>query len=181
MNDRDTSHPRATENASAQDWLGANQDPDVMLSVPDLGVDKLTLSVEDLQADIDLHARVLDVVELRVGAHVTLGKVELDIENVRAQAMLKVRLDNVVEIVTRVMQAVENNPEIVDRLTRSTGEGPAYVEEGDREEVGEIAQGMPEADTSPIETAYEVGYDETDSDETDSGETDTGEERRPER
>src|SRR4051794_16307912 len=97
MNDGETNRPPALRSATAQDWLGSNQDPDVLLSVPDLGVDKITLKVEDLQADVDLHARVLDLVDLHVGAHVTLGSVELDIENVRAQAMLKVKLDKVAQ------------------------------------------------------------------------------------
>jgi hypothetical protein len=99
--------------ASPQEWLGSNDDPDVMLSVPDLFVGKLTLKVKELRADVDLQARVLDLFDLRVGARVTLGEVELDIENVAAQAMLKVKLDNVAEVVEHVMQAISENPELV--------------------------------------------------------------------
>jgi hypothetical protein len=50
MDDDGTSRPPALEQATAQDWLGSNQDPDVLLSVPDLGVDKITLSVDNLRA-----------------------------------------------------------------------------------------------------------------------------------
>lgn len=160
MNEPGTNRPVATENASAQDWLGSNQDPDVLLSVPDLGVDKITLSVENLVADIDLHAKVLDVVELHVGAHVTLGKVELEIENVRAQAMLKVKLDKVAEIVDRVMQTLDNNPEIITSLTRPVGEGVRQAGMGIREGVREIGHRPGSAEPAEIETVHEVDYDE---------------------
>ena len=33
---------RLLKDATARDWLGANPDPDVMLSVPHLGVDEIT-------------------------------------------------------------------------------------------------------------------------------------------
>ncbi len=79
--------PRAVQEATAEDWLGSNRDPDVLLSVPDLGVDKIRLTVQDLTAHVNLHAKVLDLLELRVGADVALGSVELDIDNVRAQSM----------------------------------------------------------------------------------------------
>ena len=74
-----TNQPAATESASAKNWLGSDQDPDVLLGVPDLGIDKVVLSVKDLVADIDLPARVLDLLDLRVSAHVTFGPVELEI------------------------------------------------------------------------------------------------------
>jgi hypothetical protein len=109
------SHRRTTglETASPQQWLGSNNDPDVMLSVPDLSLGKLTLKVKELRADVDLRARVLDLLDLQVGARVTLGEVELDIENLTAQAMLKVRLDTVAEVVKHVMQTITENPELV--------------------------------------------------------------------
>ncbi|MCW2766477.1 MAG: hypothetical protein JWO11_2436 [Nocardioides sp.] len=110
---RSTGQTTGFERASPQHWLGSNDDPDVMLSVPDLSLGKLTLKVKELRADVDLQARVLDLLDLRVGARVTLGEVELDIENVAAQAMLKVRLDTVAEVVAQVMQAITANPELV--------------------------------------------------------------------
>ncbi|MCW2760518.1 MAG: hypothetical protein JWR85_719 [Marmoricola sp.] len=101
------------EKASPQQWLGSNDDPDVMLSVPDLSLGKITLQVKELRADVDLQARVLDLLDLRVGARVTLGEVDLEIEDVAAQAMLKVKLDTVAEVVAQVMQAITANPELV--------------------------------------------------------------------
>ena len=84
-----------------------------MLSVPELNVDKITLKLKELRADVDLQARVLDLLDLRVGARVTLAEADLDIENLSAQAMLKVRLDKVAEVIEKVMDAITANPELV--------------------------------------------------------------------
>jgi hypothetical protein len=124
MGRTDTSSTLAPlENASAQDWLGTNGDPDVMLSIPNLGVDHIGLTVDNLRAHVELHAKVLDLLELHVGADASIDKVELNIENVRVQAMLKVKLENVVKIVDRVMQTIDNNPEILTNLTAGLGKG----------------------------------------------------------
>jgi len=161
MDDAESSRPRVLEEATAEDWLGSNRDPDVLLSVPDLGVDKITLNVEDLRADVDLHARVLDIVELHVGAHVTLGKVELDIENVRARAMLKVKLDKVAEIIDRVMQTIDTNPELLTTLLAPIGRGIEEIGQGVGDGVREIGEGSTSVDGArQIETARDVEYRE---------------------
>jgi Sec-independent protein translocase protein TatA len=191
MNDSDDNRQRGLEEASAQDWLGANPDPDVLLSVPDLGVDKITLNVDDLQADIDLHARVLEAVEIHVGAQVTLGRVELEIENVHAKAMLKVKLEKVAQIVDRLMRTIDNNPEIITSLTQPVGRGVEELGRRAGEGVREIGKGTSGSqssssdsqgnesvnsrarDPSQVETKHDVTYDEVDKD--------TGEVRHQER
>lgn len=119
-------------NASAEDWLGSNQDPDVLLSVPNLGVDRIKLIVDNVKADVELHAKVLDLVELHVGAKVSIDKVDLEIDNVRVQAMLKVRLDKVAEIVDRLLTALEHNPEILTGVVRelTSSSGTRQLESG---------------------------------------------------
>jgi hypothetical protein len=109
--------------AEPEDWLGSNQDPDVFLSVPNLGVDHIGIKVDNLRAHVELHAKVLDLLELHVGAQVSVETVEIDIENVRVQAILKVKLDKVAEIVDRVMTTIDNNPEILTNLTGGLGRG----------------------------------------------------------
>ena len=69
--------------------------PDVLLDVPVVKVDEIDLEVEDLHAQVAVLAEVRDLVQLSVGADARLGKVELKIEGVEAQALLKARLDNV--------------------------------------------------------------------------------------
>jgi hypothetical protein len=109
--------------ATPQDWLGANQDPDVLLSVPNLGIDRITLKVKNLDAHVELHAKVLDLLELHVGADVGIEEVNLEIDNVRVQAILKVKLEKVVELVDGVVQLLDNHPEIVTNLTAGLGRG----------------------------------------------------------
>jgi hypothetical protein len=79
--------------------------------------------VKNLDAHVELHAKVLDLVELHVGADVKIEEVNLDIDNVRVQAMLKVKLEKVAEILSRVMDTIDKNPEILTNLTAGVGRG----------------------------------------------------------
>jgi hypothetical protein len=116
-----TLHPLAE--ADAADWLGSNQDPDVLLSIPNLGIDRIAVNVENLRAHATLDANVLDIVKLSVGVDVSIDKVEVEIDNVRVQALLKVRLDNVKEIINEVVSLFKEHPEILANLTGGIGEG----------------------------------------------------------
>lgn len=140
--------------ATAQDWLGSNQDPDVLLSVPNLGIDRIKLVVDNVRAHVQLHAEVLDLVKLDVGADVSIDKVDLEIDNVRVQAMLKVKLDKVAEIVEHVVGLLDKNPDILTNLIHGTPEHARarhQVEQGDddfqleqfsRRDLQAIAQAM---------------------------------------
>jgi hypothetical protein len=121
------------------------QDPDVLLDVPVLKVDKIFLKLADLDAHVALKAQVLDLVSLDVGVDIHLGKLEIDIEGVEAQALLKVRLDHVAAIVDRVMTTIDRNPELVHSLSEAVqdvgaGAGDMVGEAGEAvEDVGEGA------------------------------------------
>lgn len=104
--------------------------PDVFLDVPRLKVDEIDLDVEDLRAHVSLQAEVLDLVKLNVGADVALGRVQLGISGVEAQAQLKVRLDNVAMIVNRVLTTLDRNPQIVEDLVRRIGSAVQDVGQG---------------------------------------------------
>ncbi|GAL85986.1 hypothetical protein MYP_3215 [Sporocytophaga myxococcoides] len=110
-------------NAEPEDWLGSNRDPDVMLSVPNLGIDHIGLNVKNLHAHVDLNAKVLDLVQLHVGADVGIEEVDLQIDNVRVQAMLKVKLEKVKDIVGDVVGLLDHHPEILSDLTGGLGRG----------------------------------------------------------
>jgi hypothetical protein len=134
-------------------------DPDVLLDVPVLKVDKVHLKLENLQAHVALQAQVLDLVDLNVGVDVQLGKLEVDIEGVEAQALLEVRLDHVAAIVDRVLTTIDRNPELVKSLGQAVehvgagagdmvgeaGEAVEEVGEGAEGAIGEIGQGAGEA------------------------------------
>src|SRR4029450_13969449 len=51
--------------------------------------------------------------------HVHLGKVEIDIKGVEAQAQLKVRLENLYDILDRALPTLDRNPEILESLVKS--------------------------------------------------------------
>jgi len=136
---------RLLKDATARDWLGSNADPDVLLSVPHLGVDEITFELRDLRAHVNLDAQVLDLVKISVGADVSLGEVNLRIAGVRAQAMLKVRLDNVVTIVDGVVQLLDHHPEIVTSLTSGLGDALREVGTGVGSGVHEIGSGAGDA------------------------------------
>jgi len=119
-------------------------EPDVLLDVPVLKVDEITLEVEDLQASVRLQAEVLDLVKLGVGADVHLGKVELSIKGVEAQALLKVRLAHVTAIIDRVLTTLDRNPEIVESLGKaveSAGHAVAELGEGGGKAVEDVGEG----------------------------------------
>ena len=90
--------------------------PDVLLDVPVIKVDEINFELNDLRAKVSLYAKVLDLVELSVGVDAYLGRVKLVIQGVEAQALLKVRLDNVTAILDRVLTTIDRNPQIVERL-----------------------------------------------------------------
>ena len=100
---------------------GQGGEPDVLLDVPQLSVEEIILEVEDLRAHVSLEANVLNLLRLSVGADVQLGRVHLDIKGVEAQAMLKVRLDRVAEIINRVLSTIDRNPEIVAQIISPLG------------------------------------------------------------
>lgn len=90
--------------------------PDVLLDVPNLSVEQLTIEVNNLQVDIALNARLANLLHLSAGANARIDNVKIDLRGVRAQATLIVRLDNVRAIIERTLQTLDNNPQLVTQL-----------------------------------------------------------------
>jgi hypothetical protein len=97
--------------------LASGDQPDVLLDVPELSVEQITLEVNNLTANVALDAQLANILKLTAGADVRIDQVKLDIKGVRAQATLIVRLDNVRAIIERTLQTLDNNPQIVTQLT----------------------------------------------------------------
>ena len=117
--------------------ISDTDEPDVVLDIPVVKVDEIHFELDDLEARVALHAEVLDLVKLSVGVHVQLGKVELDIKGVEAQALLRARLDHVTAIIDRVLTTLDRNPELLE----SIGKSLEQVGEGAGKGVGQIGQG----------------------------------------
>src|SRR5918999_2188343 len=111
--------------------------PDVLLDVPIIKVDEINFELNDLRTKVSLYAKVLDLVELSVGVDAYLGRVKLVIQGVEAQALLKVRLDNVTAILDRVLTTIDRNPQIVERLVEGVSSAVEDVGQGAGELVGE--------------------------------------------
>lgn len=94
-------------------------DPDVLLDIPNLSVEEITLDVENLRARVSLDARLANLLQLTAGADASIEKVKLTIRGVQADVLLKVRLDNVAQIIDRTLSTIDRNPQILTRLLQS--------------------------------------------------------------
>jgi hypothetical protein len=130
-------------------------EPDVLLDVPQLRVEEIILEVEDLRAHVSVQADVLNLLRLSVGADVQLSGVHLEIKGAEAQALLKVRLDKVAEIINRVLATIDRNPEIVDQIVGPLGAAASELEGTvDRsvdEVAGAVGSAAPDVDGSVAE------------------------------
>jgi pyruvate/2-oxoglutarate dehydrogenase complex dihydrolipoamide acyltransferase (E2) component len=121
----------------------ASDDPDLTLDVPSLAVEELNLDVENLRARISLRAELADMVKLNVGVEADVDKVKLEAKGVDAQVLLKVGLNNVRAILSQALDALDNNPGILEDLLRSAEEtsgGAGQVLEGAAEPIGDTPE-----------------------------------------
>lgn len=128
--------------------ISDTDEPDVVVDIPVVKVDEIHFQLDDLEARVSLHAEVLDLVKLSVGVHVELGKVELNIKGVEAQALLRARLDHVTAIIDRVLTTLDRNPEVLKSIGRTlepvgkgAGKAVGEVGEGAGKAVGEVGEG----------------------------------------
>jgi pyruvate/2-oxoglutarate dehydrogenase complex dihydrolipoamide acyltransferase (E2) component len=139
--------------ATAQERQPAEDATDLTLDVPSLGVEELNLDVEKLKARISLHAELADMVKLSVGVEADVDKVKLAAKGVEAQLLLKAGLDNVRDILGRALDALDNNPAILEDLFRTSGEtsgGAGRALEGDAGPIDDApAQGAGEDTEAP--------------------------------
>ncbi|HEX3294840.1 MAG TPA: hypothetical protein VHR38_13990 [Solirubrobacterales bacterium] len=150
--------PAELDDYSIIDPAEIDDGPDVLVDVPGLKVDSIDIEVDDLRAQVAVTAEVGDLVQLGVGADVRLGKVELEIEGVEAQALLKARLANVSRIIGRALTTLDRNPELLESVSRTaeevgsgtgkllgqTGEAVADVGQGADQALGQIGKGAGE-------------------------------------
>src|SRR5215203_507306 len=128
--------------------ISDSDEPDVLVDIPVVEVEEIHFELDNLMARVSLHAEVLDLVKLSVGVHAELGKVELNIKGVEAQALLRARLDHVTAIIDRVLTTLDRNPEVLKSIAHTlepVGEGAGKavgeVGEGANKAVGQIGEG----------------------------------------
>jgi len=87
-------------------------EPDVLLDAL-VKAQELALEVEGLRARVWVQAEVADVVKLAVGADVNVHVLDLAIQDVEVQALLKVSLDEVRAIIDQALTTIAEHPEIL--------------------------------------------------------------------
>jgi hypothetical protein len=95
------------------------QEPDVVLDVPELEVDRITLEVRDLRAHVSILAELANLLNISVGVDARLDEVNLEIEGVEAEVHLVARLKNVRAILVKALETIGEHPEILRILARS--------------------------------------------------------------
>lgn len=91
-------------------------EPDVVLDIPNLEIQELILDVQKLRALISLDARLGTLLTLTAGVDAQVEQVRLELRGVKAEAHLRVRLENVVRIIDRTLTTVDKNPQILTSL-----------------------------------------------------------------
>src|ERR687889_325132 len=110
---------RQQEASERRRQSAASGDPDVLLDIPNLSVEEITLKVKNLRARVSLDARLANLLQLTAGADAGIDEVDLTIKGVRAELLLKVRLDNVAAIIDRTLTTIDRNPQILERLLQT--------------------------------------------------------------
>jgi hypothetical protein len=127
--------------------------PDVIIDVPVVKTDEIDIEVDQLRARVAVLAQVGDLVQLSVGAEARLGEVNLKIEGVEAQALLKARLDEVGKILDRVLLTLDRNPELLE----SVGAGVEKAGEGAQQLLGDTGQAVEDVGEGAGGAVQEVG------------------------
>jgi hypothetical protein len=95
------------------------QEPDVVLDVPELEVDRITLEVRELRPHVSVLVELANLLNLTVGVAARLEEVKLEIEGVEAEVILKVRLKHIRAILEKALDTIGEHPEILRILSRS--------------------------------------------------------------
>jgi pyruvate/2-oxoglutarate dehydrogenase complex dihydrolipoamide acyltransferase (E2) component len=127
------------DHATPQEDQGqpSSAEPDVLLDVPVLNVGGINLEVKGLRAHVAVLAELADLVNLSVRVDARLDEVKLEINDVEAQALLKVRLEHVRAILESALRTVAENPHILQSLTRTVDRTAEQVGGAAQEAVGE--------------------------------------------
>lgn len=146
-------------------------DADVVLDIPVLNVEELDLEVEELRAHISARAELAGFLNIDIGVSAYVDKVKLSIKGVEAQVQLKVKLERILGSIDRALQAIDNNPQLLDpdyrreRAESDEGAGPRQIAAGADEASEEPAEeaardgSEPDATAAARKRADELGLD----------------------
>src|SRR5215217_2421843 len=133
------------------------QEPDVVLDVPELEVDRITLEVRDLRAHVSILAELANLVNISVGVDARLDEVKLEIEGVEAEVHLVARLKNVRAILVKALETIGEHPEILRILARSLTQVVRETLEGTLGTLDSALEGLEVGDTVDEELLGSLG------------------------
>src|SRR5215211_3230036 len=123
------------------------QEPDVVLDVPELEVDRITLEVRDLRAHVSILVELANLLNISVGVDARLDEVKLEIEGVEAEVHLVARLKNVRAILVKALDTIGEHPEILRILARSLTQIVRETLEGTLGTLDSALEGLEVGDT----------------------------------
>lgn len=88
-------------------------EPDVFLNAS-LSVGEIYIEVDNLTAQVNLAAQVLQLLDFNAGVDLSINKVELLIQNVSAKVLLEARLTNLVLMINDTLSSIDLNPVIAE-------------------------------------------------------------------
>ncbi len=101
-----------------------DEDTDVLLDVPRLNVEELNLEVDNLRAVVSAKAELAGFLSINVGVDAYLENVKLEVKGVEAQVQLKVNLERILGSIDKALQAIDDNPQLLDPSLRKRDRGP---------------------------------------------------------
>jgi hypothetical protein len=136
-----------TQRSPSNDQEPDGQEPDVVLDVPELEVDRITLEVRDLRAHVSILVELANLLNISVGVDARLDEVKLEIEGVEAEAHLVARLKNVRIILVKALDTIGEHPEILRILARTLSQVVRETLEGTLGTLDTALEGLEVGDT----------------------------------
>jgi hypothetical protein len=94
--------------------------PDVEIHVPELDIDRLETTLENLRAHVDVDATIgrpgNEFVNISIGINARIDSAQIVLEDVQAEAHVIAYLDDVRVIVVRALEVLDHHPEILTGL-----------------------------------------------------------------
>jgi hypothetical protein len=94
--------------------------PDVEIHVPELDIDRLEITLENLVAHVDVEATIgregNEFLNISIGVNARLDSAQIVLEDVQAEAHVIAFLDDVRIIALRALEVVDHHPEILTGL-----------------------------------------------------------------
>ena len=94
--------------------------PDVEIHVPELDIDRLEITLENLRAHVDVEATIgregNEFLNISIGVNARIDSAQIVLEDVQAEAHVIAYLDDVRVIALRALEVLDHHPEILTGL-----------------------------------------------------------------